>query len=80
MRMVSGEVNKKTMVHGTFLEPDDGHLSRTPIAVDRAGWEETAEILDQALECLKVQEAVAARARNARLPSRDDAQSGSRAL
>lgn len=37
---------------GTFDEIDDRHLSRTPMVVDKKGWEDTAELLAGALERL----------------------------
>lgn len=39
-----------SMVHGTFYEHDDTHLSRTPMVVDDEGWKEVIEVLDGALE------------------------------
>jgi hypothetical protein len=35
---------------GTFLDPDDNHISRSPMVVDRRGWEESADILSRAVE------------------------------
>src|SRR3954453_17122877 len=37
---------------GTFDEMDDRHLSRTPMVVDKKGWEDTAAVLTGALERL----------------------------
>ncbi|HET7589738.1 MAG TPA: winged helix-turn-helix domain-containing protein [Solirubrobacterales bacterium] len=37
---------------GTFDEIDDRHLSRTPMVVDRKGWEDTATLLAGTLERL----------------------------
>jgi len=36
----------------TFDEFDDRHLSRTPMVVDRKGWEDAAEVLAETLERL----------------------------
>ncbi len=36
----------------TFDELDDRHLSRTPMAVDKQGWEDAAEVLANALDRL----------------------------
>lgn len=50
------------MVHGTFYEPDDNHLSRSPMVVDQEGWRETIELLDETVERLAaIQERVNAR-------------------
>jgi len=51
MGLISGDVGL-AMQKGTFLDPDDGHLSRTPMRVDQRGWEDSIAILDQALESL----------------------------
>jgi hypothetical protein len=37
---------------GTFDEMDDRHLSRTPMVVDKKGWEDTTAVLTGALERL----------------------------
>lgn len=34
----------------TFDDTDDGHLSRTPMVVDKQGWEDTAELLGGTLD------------------------------
>jgi DNA-binding transcriptional ArsR family regulator len=50
------------MSHGTFCDPDDGHLSRTPLVVDLEGWKEVNGVLDEALgKLLAVKENVASR-------------------
>lgn len=53
MRLSSKDINE-AMEAGTFLDPDDNHISRTPMLVDDEGWEETkvalAETLDRLLE------------------------------
>jgi hypothetical protein len=45
VRLISDDVNA-AMRSGTFLDPDDNHLSRTPLTVDRQGWDDTVSILD----------------------------------
>lgn len=53
MRLSSKDINE-AMEGGTFLDPDDNHISRTPMIVDDEGWEETkialADTLDRLLE------------------------------
>lgn len=39
-----------SMGKGLFLEPDDGHMSRTPLTVDLQAWAEVTGILDRAAE------------------------------
>lgn len=51
MRLVSSEVDD-AMESGTFYEPDDNHISRTPMTVDDEGWEETKDLLDRTSEKL----------------------------
>ncbi len=51
MRLMSDDINE-AMVQGTFYEPDDNHLSRLPIVVDREGWAEANSLLDETLEKL----------------------------
>ena len=61
MRLASEDINE-AMAKGTFTDPDDNHISRTPLVVDRPGWEEITSILDRALEeLLAVPEAVLGR-------------------
>jgi Bacterial regulatory protein, arsR family len=61
MRLISDDVDL-AMKSGTFLDPDDGHLSRTPLTVDRQGWDDTTSILDDVSRRLQgVQEEVAGR-------------------
>jgi DNA-binding transcriptional ArsR family regulator len=61
MQQISTDI-AEAMSHGTFLEPDDGHLSRTPLVVDQDGWREVNDVLAEALDkLLKVKENVAAR-------------------
>jgi predicted transcriptional regulator len=60
--LISQDVNE-AMATGTFYDPDDNHISRTPIVVDLMGWKEITAILDRASEeVLGVEEAVAERA------------------
>jgi DNA-binding transcriptional ArsR family regulator len=42
----------RAMAHGTFYEPDDNHLSRSPMTVDQEGWRETIDLLDETLDRL----------------------------
>lgn len=47
LRVVSEEV-RQALLDGGFDGPDR-HLSRTPLAVDREGWQEVVKILERAL-------------------------------
>jgi hypothetical protein len=50
---------------GTFDELEDRHLSRTPMVVDKQGWDETVEVLAEALEkVLEIQAAASQRLAN----------------
>lgn len=49
LRLISVDLNE-AMAKGTYLEPDDNHLSRTPLVVDELGRLEVNEILDRALD------------------------------
>lgn len=61
MRLISSEVDEG-MESGSFFEPDDNHISRTPMSVDERGWEEVNDLLDRTTEeLLKIQERVQAR-------------------
>ena len=61
MRMVSKDITE-SMKAGVFLDPDDNHISRTPLVVDNEGWEEVKAILADTLErVFEVRENVAAR-------------------
>ena len=51
MRQVTEDV-AAAMVSGTFYEPDDNHLSTTPMLVDAEGWRETIELLDETVDRL----------------------------
>ena len=62
LRLVSGDVNEATL-HGTMFDPDDNHLSRSPLNLDLEGWKETKEMLDETVDALiQIQERVEARA------------------
>jgi len=43
---------EEALDRGTFDEIEDRHLSRTPMVVDKKGWEETAELLAGTLDRL----------------------------
>jgi predicted ArsR family transcriptional regulator len=43
---------EEALNENTFDELDDRHLSRTPMVVDRKGWEDAAEVLAETLERL----------------------------
>jgi DNA-binding transcriptional ArsR family regulator len=61
MRAMSNDINE-AMARGTFFDPDDNHLSRTPMVVDQEGWSEVNEVLDQTLmTLLDIRARVAAR-------------------
>jgi DNA-binding transcriptional ArsR family regulator len=61
MRMVSDDL-AEAMLHGTFNDPDDNHLSRSPMNVDAEGWQEVVSLLDGTVEGLfEIQERIAAR-------------------
>jgi DNA-binding transcriptional ArsR family regulator len=61
MRLISANVNE-AMAGGTFLDPDDNHVSRTPMLVDKEGWEETKEALADVLtRLLEIKDNVNAR-------------------
>jgi DNA-binding transcriptional ArsR family regulator len=51
MRLISGDLSH-AMQTGTFLDPDDGHLSRTVVPIDKKGWVESTVILDEAVNRL----------------------------
>jgi DNA-binding transcriptional ArsR family regulator len=61
IRLVSDDLDE-AMAHGTFYEPDDNHLSRTPMVVDPEGWRETLEVLeDTVFRLLAIKENIKAR-------------------
>lgn len=63
MRLSSQDINE-SLAAGVFLDPDDNHLSRTPLNVDDLGWEEVRDILGETLErLLDVRASVAERIR-----------------
>jgi hypothetical protein len=51
MEMVTGDL-ADAMAAGTFNDPPDNHLSRTPMTVDAEGWEEVVVALNDTLERL----------------------------
>lgn len=51
MRLVSEDVND-AMAQMTFFEPDDNHLSRSPMNVDPEGWKEVVGLLDGVVDDL----------------------------
>jgi DNA-binding transcriptional ArsR family regulator len=61
MRMMSYDVNE-AMARGTLYDPEDGHMSRTPLVVDMEGWQEIKDVLCEALNrLLNIRENVNAR-------------------
>ena len=61
MRLISAEV-AEAMEAGTFFDPDDNHLSRTPFCADEEGWREITEVLDRTSgELLEVEERISDR-------------------
>lgn len=44
------EDTARAMVEGKFTELADSHLSRSPIELDKAGWQEVVDLLEVALE------------------------------
>ena len=63
LRLISEDVGK-SLALGKFDELPDNHLSRSPIDVDRQGWQEIVSILERALEqVMQVNERSAERAR-----------------
>lgn len=55
MELVSADI-EEAMSAGTFEDPPDNHLSRTPLRVDDDGWEEILTLLDATLnELLEIQ-------------------------
>lgn len=49
MRLVSEDI-ADAMKTGTFYDPEDNHLSRTPMVVDDEGWQEVISVLDRAVD------------------------------
>lgn len=65
MRLASEDINE-AIAKGTFYDPDDNHISRTPLVVDQLGWDEVTAALDGVLSVLlRIPEAVAKRAEDA---------------
>lgn len=61
MQQISEDV-AVSMSHGTFHDRDDNHISRTPMTLDRDGWDEVVTLLDDTLhDLLDIQERVQAR-------------------
>jgi DNA-binding transcriptional ArsR family regulator len=61
MRLASRDISE-ALVAGTFMDPDDNHVTRTPMIVDREGWEESKAVLADALDgLLEVKDRVEAR-------------------
>jgi DNA-binding transcriptional ArsR family regulator len=55
MELVSGDI-EEAMSAGTFEDPPDNHLSRTPLQVDDEGWKEISKLLDSTVdELLEIQ-------------------------
>lgn len=58
LRLMSKELNESLSI-GTFMDPDDNHVSRTPMVVDQEGYEKSKAILEQAVsELIAEQEAM----------------------
>ncbi len=51
MRLASEDI-AEAVSGGTFHDPDDNHLSRTPLVLDRDGWAEVNKLLDRTMEDL----------------------------
>jgi hypothetical protein len=61
LKLVSKDLTE-ALVSGTFYDPGDNHLSRSPMHVDPAGWQEVVDLLDDTVEKLKdIQQSVNAR-------------------
>ena len=61
LRLASQDLNE-AMVTGTIHEPDDNHISRTVMSVDKPGWQELIEDLDSAVaDVLEIQGRIAER-------------------
>lgn len=64
MRVISEDIND-AMAHGTFFDPDDNHISRSPMRVDQEGWEEVSAFLDGTLDGLfEIQDRINERCRD----------------
>jgi hypothetical protein len=42
----------KAILGNTFLHPEDGHVSRTPMLVDQSAWDEVCTLLNETVERL----------------------------
>jgi len=51
LQSIFGDI-EEAVKSGTMDEPDDSHVSRTPMIVDKPGWEETANLLNETLDRL----------------------------
>lgn len=61
LRLASEDVNE-AMVTGTIHEPDDNHITRTVMSVDREGWRELVDLLARTVdEVLTIQGRIAER-------------------
>ncbi|MEX2106607.1 MAG: helix-turn-helix domain-containing protein [Solirubrobacterales bacterium] len=70
LRMIGGDVNE-AMAHGT-IDDDDNHISRSPMVVDREGWDEVVEELKETLDrVLEIQVRSAERRANGDCDSKD---------
>ena len=68
LRMISEDIGK-SLASGKFDELLDNHLSRSPLDVDREGWQEIVSILERTLE--EVLEVNARSAERARVSGED---------
>lgn len=58
IQMISDDL-ATAMAHGTYFEDDDSHVSRMPMKLDQAGWDEVVTLLAGTLERLmSIQEQV----------------------
>lgn len=61
MEMISADI-QEAMTGGTLNDPPTNHISRTPMTVDPAGWDEVTDLLSSTLdELLAIQTRVANR-------------------
>lgn len=56
LRVTSKELNE-ALVEGTFMNPDDNHVSRTPMVVDQVSYENVKAILEQTVSMLLAEQA-----------------------
>lgn len=58
IRVISEDISR-AMAAGTFFDPDDNHISRSPMQVDSEGWDEVTDYLDaQLLGLFEIQDRV----------------------